>query len=208
MQHQGGTETRGEWRSRIGFVLAAAGSAIGLGNIWRFPGETAENGGAAFLVVYLAAVFLVGLPVMVAELSIGRRTRRNPVGAFLVLKERTPWWLLGGLGVLTGVAILSFYSVVAGWTLRYLIKAIRGGLTGVGSVEEATALFDGTVSNGLTNTLMHGLFMILTVTIVFGGIKRGIEQASRIMMPLLLVLLGGLVIFSISLPGAGNGGGE
>jgi NSS family neurotransmitter:Na+ symporter len=205
VQQHGGTETRGEWRSRIGFVLAAAGSAIGLGNIWRFPGEAAENGGAAFLVVYLAAVLLVGLPVMVAELSIGRRTRRNPVGAFLVLKERTPWWLLGGLGVVTGIAILSFYSVVAGWTLRYLIKAISGGLTGVETVGEATSLFEGSVGNGLTNTLMHGLFMVLTVIIVFGGIKKGIEQASRIMMPLLLVLLTGLVIFSISLPGAEAG---
>ena len=117
---------RGEWRSRVGFVLAAAGSAIGLGNIWRFPAETARNGGAAFLMVYLAAVVLVGLPVMLAELSIGRRTRRNPVGAFLVLKPGTPWWLLGGLGVLTGVAILSFYSVIAGWTVGYLAKALRG----------------------------------------------------------------------------------
>jgi len=189
----------------VGFVLAAAGSAIGLGNIWRFPGETAENGGAAFLVVYLAAVLLVGLPVMVAELSIGRRTRRNPVGAFLVLKERTPWWLLGGLGVVTGVAILSFYSVVAGWTLRYLFKAISGGLTGVDTAEQATAHFNDAVANGPMNTVMHGLFMIMTVLIVFGGVKKGIELASRIMMPLLLVLLVGLVLFSVSLPGAEAG---
>ena len=205
MQHDGGTQARGEWRSRVGFVLAAAGSAIGLGNIWRFPGETAENGGAAFLVVYLAAVLLVGLPVMVAELSIGQRTRRNPVGAFLVLKERTPWWLLGGLGVVTGVAILSFYSVVAGWTLRYLFKAISGGLTGVGTAEQATAHFNDAVANGPMNTVMHGLFMIMTVLIVFGGIKKGIELASRIMMPLLLVLLVGLAVFSVSLPGAEGG---
>jgi NSS family neurotransmitter:Na+ symporter len=205
LQSDSVTETRGEWRSRIGFVLAAAGSAIGLGNIWRFPAETAQNGGAAFLVVYLAAVLLVGLPVMVAELVVGRRTRRNPVGAFLVLKERTPWWLLGGLGVVTGVAILSFYSVVAGWTVHYLFKAVTGRLTGIANIEQATELFTESVEYGPINLAMHALFMVLTVIIVFGGVKKGIEQASRIMMPLLLTLLVALVVFSVSLPGAEAG---
>ncbi len=206
MQGQkGAVEGRGEWRSRVGFILAAAGSAIGLGNIWRFPAETAQHGGAAFLVVYLAAVLLVGLPVMVAELAIGRRTRRNPVGAFLVLKERTPWWLVGGLGVITGVAILSFYSVVAGWTVGYLYKAVRGDFTGVTSADQAGELFSTTVADGSWNMIMHGLFMVLTMVIVVGGIKKGIELAARIMMPLLLSLLVGLVLFSVSLPGAEAG---
>ncbi|TDI33980.1 MAG: sodium-dependent transporter [Acidobacteria bacterium] len=198
-------EGRGEWRSRVGFILAAAGSAIGLGNIWRFPAETARHGGAAFLVVYLGAVLLVGLPVMVAELAIGRRTRRNPVGAFLVLKERTPWWLVGALGVVTGVAILSFYSVVAGWTVGYLIKAARGDFTGVTSADQAGEIFTATVANGSWNMILHALFMVLTMVIVVGGIKKGIELASRIMMPVLLTLLAGLVVFSISLPGAEAG---
>lgn len=198
-------EGRGEWRSRVGFILAAAGSAIGLGNIWRFPAETARHGGAAFLVVYLGAVLLVGLPVMVAELAIGRRTRRNPVGAFLVLKERTPWWLVGALGVVTGVAILSFYSVVAGWTVGYLIKAARGDFTGVTSADQAGEIFTATVANGSWNMILHALFMVLTMVIVVGGIKKGIELASRIMMPVLLTLLVGLVVFSISLPGAEAG---
>ncbi|MCZ6746111.1 MAG: sodium-dependent transporter [Acidobacteria bacterium] len=202
---KGEVEGRGEWRSRVGFILAAAGSAIGLGNIWRFPAETAEHGGAAFLVVYLGAVLLVGLPVMVAELAIGRRTRRNPVGAFLVLKERTPWWLVGGLGVITGVAILSFYSVVAGWTVGYLIKAVRGDFTGITSADQAEEIFTTTVASGSWNMILHGLFMVLTMVIVVGGIKKGIELASRIMMPLLLTLLLGLVVFSISLPGAEAG---
>lgn len=201
----GEVEGRGEWRSRVGFILAAAGSAIGLGNIWRFPAETAKHGGAAFLVVYLAAVLLVGLPVMVAELAIGRRTRRNPVGAFLVLKERTPWWLVGGLGVITGVAILSFYSVVAGWTVGYLIKAVRGDFTGVTTVDQAGEIFTTTVASGSWNMILHALFMVLTMVIVVGGIKKGIELASRIMMPLLLTLLLGLVVFSITLPGAEAG---
>ena len=135
MHEQPTTEGRGEWRSRVGFVLAAAGSAIGLGNIWRFPAETARNGGAAFLLIYLACVAIVGVPVMIAELAIGRRTGRNPIGAFAALKPRTPWVLLGALGVVTGVAILSFYSVIAGWTVGYLAKAVRGEFSATMSAE-------------------------------------------------------------------------
>jgi len=197
--------SRGEWRSRVGFVLAAAGSAIGLGNIWRFPAETARNGGAAFLMVYLAAVILVGLPVMLAELSIGRRTRRNPVGAFLVLKPGTPWWLLGGLGVLTGVAILSFYSVIAGWTVGYLAKAVRGQFSDVETASQAEVFFQQSVGDGSWNLTLHALFLALTIFIVMGGIKKGIEVAARIMMPVLLILLVGLVLFSVSLPGSRAG---
>jgi NSS family neurotransmitter:Na+ symporter len=203
-QHSTGG-SRGEWRSRLGFVLAAAGSAIGLGNIWRFPAETARNGGAAFLMVYLAAVVLVGLPVMLAELSIGRKTRRNPVGAFLVLKPGTPWWLLGGLGVLTGVCILSFYSVIAGWTVGYLAKAIRGQFSHLEGAAQAEVFFQQAVGNGSWNMALHALFLALTVLIVVGGIKKGIEVAARIMMPVLLALLVGLVLFSISLPGSASG---
>jgi len=106
--------SRGNWGSRIGFILAAAGSAVGLGNIWRFPFKTQENGGAIFLVVYLLAVILLGLPVMVAEISLGRQTGKNPVGAFKEIKPKGPWKLAGYLGVLTGIMILSYYSVVAG----------------------------------------------------------------------------------------------
>ncbi len=205
MQQDPTSPARGEWRSRVGFVLAAAGSAIGLGNIWRFPAETARNGGAAFLMVYLAAVLAVGLPVMLAELSIGRRTRRNPVGAFLVLKPRTPWWLLGSLGVVTGVAILSFYSVVAGWTVGYLVKAVRGDFSTVEQASHAQEFFVEAVGSGGWNMALHGLFIAMTVFIVLGGIKKGIELAARIMMPVLLALLVGLVMFSVSLPGSGSG---
>ena len=148
MDPQSAASGRGEWRSRLGFVFAAAGSAIGLGNIWRFPAEAARNGGGAFLLIYLICVAVVGVPVMIAELSIGRRTRLNPVGALASLKPKTPWFLLGGLGVITGVAILSFYSVVAGWTVGYLFKAISGGLAVASDAGSSEQLFAGSVSNG------------------------------------------------------------
>ena len=120
------TAGRGHWGSSLGFVLAAAGSAIGLGNIWGFPYMAAQSGGAAFVLVYLLCVAIVGIPVMFAELSIGRASQRNPVGAFRRLKPGTPWWLVGALGVISGFVILSFYSVIAGWTVGYLFKAARG----------------------------------------------------------------------------------
>ncbi|MFQ5701625.1 MAG: sodium-dependent transporter, partial [Acidobacteriota bacterium] len=198
-------EGRGQWRSRVGFVLAAAGSAIGLGNIWRFPAETARNGGAAFLLVYLACVAVVGVPVMIAELSIGRHTGRNPVGAFARIKPRTPWFLVGALGVATGVAILSFYSVIAGWTIGYLFKALRGDFSSVARAAHSQQVFEAAVGSGPWNLLLHGVFIVLTVIIVVGGIKKGIEAATRIMMPVLLLLLFGLVVVSISLPGSGEG---
>ena len=119
-------QPRDTWGSKAGFVLAAAGSAIGLGNIWGFPTVAGQNGGAAFLLIYLAAVALIGAPVMLAELIVGRRTQRNPVGAFKALAPRSAWVFVGGLGVFTGIMILSFYSVIAGWTLSYIFKTIAG----------------------------------------------------------------------------------
>ena len=205
MQQQATPESRGQWRSRAGFVFAAAGSAIGLGNIWRFPAETARNGGAAFLLVYLACVAVVGVPVMIAELSIGRRTRRNPIGAFAALKPRTPWVLLGGLGVVTGVAILSFYSVIAGWTVGYLFKALRGDFSAVTSAVQSQQFFEKAVGSGSWNLVLHALFIVLTTVIVVGGIRKGIEAATRVMMPVLLILLFALVAVSISLPGSSEG---
>jgi SNF family Na+-dependent transporter len=117
---------REAWGSKIAFILAAAGSAIGLGNIWGFPTVAAANGGAAFLLIYLLCVALIGAPVMLAELTIGRRTQRNPVGAFKALAPNTVWVAVGALGVIAGIVILSFYSVIAGWTLDYIIKTARG----------------------------------------------------------------------------------
>ena len=196
-----GLPARGVWGSKIGFILAAAGSAIGLGNIWRFPTVAGANGGAAFVLVYLACVFLIGVPVMVAELSIGRRTRSDPVGAFKSLAPRTLWKFVGGLGVLTGFMILSAYSVVAGWTLNYILLTLSGRLSDA-DTDHIKATFSAFVADGPSVILCHFLFMVFSVWIVAGGIKRGIERASKILMPVLGLLLVLLVVRSLTLPGA------
>ena len=194
---------RGSWGSKVGFVLAAAGSAIGLGNIWRFPTVTGQNGGAAFVLIYLGCVLLLGVPVMIAELSIGRRTASDPVGAFKALAPNSLWKAVGGLGVLTGFMILSAYCVVAGWTLKYVLLTVSGRFVG-GNPETIEHTFTTFVSDGVSVTLYHLLFMALTVWIVTGGIEKGIEKASRILMPTLL-LLALLVLRSVTLPGASQG---
>jgi len=186
---------RGEWGSRFGFVLAAAGSAIGLGNIWRFPYVTGQNGGAAFLILYLLCVLLLGVPVMVAELTIGRYSRRNPVGAFATIRPGSYWTLVGYLGVLTGVCILSYYTVMAGYSIGYIVKTLINNQT---SFESFTA-------NTWLSIPLFLAFMVLTVLVVQGGIKDGIERWAKILMPILLLLLVVLIIRSITLPGAGKG---
>ncbi len=196
--------TRGSWGSKVGFVLAAAGSAIGLGNIWRFPTVTGQNGGAAFVLIYLGCVLLLGVPVMIAELSIGRRTASDPVGAFKAIAPNSLWKAVGGLGVLTGFMILSFYCVVAGWTLKYVLLTVSGQFVG-GTPETIQRTFTTFVADGVSVTIYHLLFMALTVWIVTGGIEKGIEKASRILMPTLLLLLALLVLRSLTLPGASQG---
>ena len=186
---------RGEWSSKLGFVLAAAGSAIGLGNIWRFPYVTGQNGGAAFLVLYLVCVMLLGLPVMIAELTIGRYSRRNPVGAFEVIKQGSWWKIVGYLGVLTGVCILSYYTVMAGYTIGYIVKTIVGNET----------TFESFTSNAWLSLPLFLLFSVLTVLVVQGGVKNGIERWAKILMPILLFLLVALIIRSVTLEGAGRG---
>ncbi len=193
---------RETWGSKLAFVLAAAGSAVGLGNIWGFPTVASNNGGGAFLVIYLGAVALVGAPVMLAELAIGRRTQRNPVGAFKALRPGSHWSWLGGLGVLTGLMILSFYSVVAGWTLAYVVKAATGAL---GPNVDTAAAFAGVAGTPLPAIGWHLAFMLLTVLIVAGGVREGIERSTKLLMPALLVLLVLLVIRSVTLSGAGPG---
>ena len=195
---------RGAWGSQFGFVLAAAGSAIGLGNIWRFPTVVGENGGAAFLFIYLMCVLLVGLPVMIAELTIGRKSKSNPVGAFQALAPGTPWKWVGSLGVITGLVILSFCSVVAGWTLRYVWLAVTGTFVGVDS-QTVSSIFTGFIATGPLVTLHHLIFITITVWIVAGGVQGGIERASKILMPVLLALLVFLVGRAVTLPGAMQG---
>lgn len=196
---------REAWGSRTAFILAAAGSAIGLGNIWRFPYLTGQNGGAAFVFIYLAIVLLIGLPVMMAEVSLGRFTRRNPVGAFDRVVPNSAWRSVGVLGVITGFGILSYYSVVAGWTLGYTVKAVTGAFTALTDPGQTGKLFTHFVASGWTVLTFHALFLGLTVAVVIGGVRRGIERWALILMPLLFVMLLLLVLRSLTLEGAGKG---
>ncbi len=189
-------QDRGQWSSQLGFVLAAAGSAIGLGNIWRFPYSAGANGGGAFVLVYLACVLALGLPVMLLEISLGRSTQKNPVGAIRAFRPRGPWPLLGYLAILTGLGILSFYAVIAGQVLAGSVDYLQRIVTG-------EALF---ASYGAAHSLVFfALFTVLTVVVVVGGVQRGIERCARILMPVLLVMMVGLIIHGLMLPGAGAG---
>jgi NSS family neurotransmitter:Na+ symporter len=186
---------RGAWTSRFGFILAAAGSAIGLGNIWRFPYITGMQGGAAFVVVYIACVFAIGVPVLIAELTLGRHTSLNPVGAIRAVSKSRFWPLVGYLGVATGVGILSYYAVIAGWTIGYIFRTIA----------HSTSSFGTFVSDPMVEIGYFALFLLLTAGVVVGGVERGIERWSKILMPLLLVILVGLIVFAMTLEGASKG---
>jgi neurotransmitter:Na+ symporter, NSS family len=186
---------RGQWSSTAGFILAASGSAIGLGNIWRFPYIVGENGGGAFVFLYIIFVIIIGLPYMLAELSLGRNAQKNPVGAINTIKKGSAWRLVGLLGVLTGIGILSFYGVIAGWTFGYIFKTAFGQAYG----------FEQFVADPLIVIILFAFFMMLTTSIVYGGIEGGIEKWSKILMPLLLLLLIALIIYSNTLDGSGKG---
>jgi len=198
-------KTRENWGSKLGFVLAAAGSAIGLGNIWRFPYLAGENGGAAFIFVYILCVLVIGIPVLVAEILIGRTTQKNPVGTFKQLGKTKFWIAIGGIGVAAGFIILSFYSVVAGWTLGYIYEAISGNLMQYNLPNFANNHFTDLIQNPEWIISMHGIFMLLTMSVVFFGVQKGIEFGSKIMMPLLFVLLIALMIRGLTLSGASKG---
>lgn len=192
---------RGQF-GNLGFVLAAAGSAVGLGNIWKFPYITYDNGGGSFVLIYLLSVLLVGAPIMIAEITIGRSTQRSPVGAFLKL-GRPAWSTIGWLGITTGFVILSYYCVVAGWTVHYFLKCLAWSFNGFTQTDAATLgdQFGDFVSNGKLQILYHGLFMAFTVTVVVFGVQRGIERATKTLMPILFVILILLVINSTRTPG-------
>jgi len=191
---------REHWASRFGFVLAATGSAIGLGNIWRFPYKCGEYGGGAFLVVYLGAVLIVGLPVLIAEVIIGRSAQKNPVGAFRELRASRFWPLIGWLGILAGFVILSYYSVVGGWIFNYIAQSAAIGFQSGLAVER----FQGFMSSPSQQVMWHGLFMMVTILIVRGGIKSGIERWSKVLMPALFFILIALTVMALMTPGAGK----
>ena len=236
------TEAKREhWSSNLGFILAAAGSAVGLGNIWKFPYITGENGGGAFVLVYLICIAIIGLPVMLCELSLGRHTQRNPVGAFkkitpdsstlahligallvlsgiflLVFQDygwavvilllgfaifRYSWVVVGAMGVLAGFTILSFYSVVAGWTIGYIWQAFTGQLA-FNSVDAAAGHFVQFITTPALAIGCHAVFMLMCMVIVYKGVQSGIERWSKILMPILFLLLLVLIIRGVTLPGA------
>lgn len=190
---------REQWGSKIGFILAAAGSAVGLGNIWRFPYLAGQNGGAAFIFVYIICVIAIGIPVLIAEILIGRTAQKNPVGSFKYLTNSKFYHGIGGMGVVAGFVILSFYSVVAGWTIGYLFEAITGSLLNYDIATEASNHFFVLTHNPLWNVTLLIVFMALTMGIVYFGVQKGIELGSKIMMPLLFVLLVGLMIYGLTL---------
>lgn len=193
------------WASRLGFILAAAGSAVGLGNIWKFPYITGNNGGGAFVLVYLLCIALVGLPIMMAELMIGRHTRRDAVGAFIHLEGRRSFWMSAGwVSVIAAFIILSYYSVVAGWTLDYVFRSLLGSFVGQ-SPEVVEGFFDSLIGSGIRQILWHLVFVLLCLGIVIGGVQKGIERWSKILMPLLLFLLLLLFINGMLSSGARDG---
>lgn len=189
------TNKRGIWNTRIGFVFAAAGSAVGLGNIWRFPYVTGESGGGAFVIIYLICIALICVPYLFAELSLGRHHQRNPVGAIKAITGPSGWLLVGGLCIVAGLMILSYYSVVAGWAIGYVAKDVIAPQT---SFEEFIA------SPGMVITLL-AIFLGLTLYVVVGGVQQGIERWAKILMPLLVVLMFLVIIRSVTLEGASEG---
>lgn len=195
------TSLHGHWSSRMAFILAVTGSAVGLGNIWKFPYIAGQNGGGAFVLVYLVCVIVIGMPVMMSEILIGRRGRRNPVATMELLgKEEgssANWRWVGGMGVLAGILILSYYSVIAGWTLAYTVKSATGVFTGA-TAEAVGAQFGGFVGDWKMVALCHTLFMALAIFVVARGVERGLEQAVRFMVPALLVLMLVLLGYSIN----------
>jgi len=191
---------RETWASRLGFILAAIGSAVGLGNIWQFPFKTATNGGAVFLVFYLAAVLLIGFPALLAEFVIGRRTKRNAIDAFTELGHKQ-WRVVGGLGVLTGFWILSYYNVVGGWVMRYILGSATGAYFG-----NSEAYF-AAVSTGPEAVIGQALFLIVCLGIVALGIEDGIEKATKVMVPSIVVLMLAMAAWVTTLDGAGAGYG-
>lgn len=196
-------EQRENWGSRFGFVMAAAGSAVGLGNIWKFPYLAGANGGAAFVAIYLAIVLSIGISVMLAEFTIGRASGLNAVGAFKKLAGGA-WPLVGWLGVLAGFLILSFYGVVAGWTMKYMVISFTG-LMEAAKAGQAGALFGAFLNNPLEQVIYQVIFMVATIVIVHQGIGGGIEKACKVMMPALFAILVVLIVRSNMLPGAEKG---
>lgn len=244
MENNTPSEGREHWSGQLGFVLAAAGSAIGLGNIWKFPYITGENGGGAFVLIYLICILLIGMPVMLCEIILGRHTQKNPVGAFKMLSPKSSvtahligvvlftcgvalisfetygwgliflavailifkygWIMPGIMGVFSGFIILSYYSVVGGWTISYFFNAAAGKLV-FQNAQQAAGCFDSLKGNPWLCVAFHIAFMAITCLIIYSGVRKGIERWSRILMPALFIILIALILRGITLPNALDG---
>lgn len=194
---------RAEWGSRLGFILAAAGSAIGLGAIWKFPYVAAQNGGGAFLLIFLVIVFTLCISLMIAEMSVGASTRKSPVGAYRKLGGK--WWsVVGYIGVLCGFLILSFYSVVGGWTIAYMVKSVDGSIL---TSEPAilSRIFDSFIADPVMPLWYHAIFMALTAGVILAGVQKGIERVSKYLMIMLFLLIMVLIARGLTLQGALDG---
>ena len=196
------TDKRVTFASKIGVVAAAAGSAVGLGNIWRFPSQAADGGGAIFIFIYIACILFFGLPVMMSEFIIGRSARANSAGVFHKLAPGTPWKWVGRMGVLAGFMIMGFYMVVCGWTLVYVFQSISGNLA---TVNDFTVQFNNLLANPLKQSFWMVVFTLLTSYFIFSGVRKGIENSSKILMPMLFLMLIILAVRALLLPGAGAG---
>ncbi|WP_455221949.1 sodium-dependent transporter [Kaarinaea lacus] len=198
----------GEWSSRWIFILAATGSAVGLGNIWKFPYMAGENGGGAFVLIYLACIVLLGIPIMMAEVLIGRRGRQSPVNTMITIAKEEGankhWVWLGWSGVVAGFLILSYYSVIAGWTLAYILESASGTFSGLDS-NAVGEVFNSLIASPGRLIFWHTLFMLLTMIVVARGVQEGLEKAIRFLMPALFILLIIMVGYALSTDAFGKG---
>ena len=192
---------RSAWKNRWTFMLATAGSAIGLGNIWKLPYMIGVNGGSAFVLVFIACIFFVGIPLMMTEILLGRRAQKNPFDGMAALADEAKtsqhWKWLGGMGMVTGLLILGFYSVIGGWVLSYIVEAARGVFTNISGIQ-STANFDVLLASPLTLLFWHTVFMIMTMGVVARGVNSGLEKANNILIPALFAILLVLLGYSMS----------
>ncbi len=196
---------RDSFGSRFGALVAMAGSAVGLGNLWRFPYLVGENGGAAFIIIYILLCFLICLPIFISEFVIGRRSQKNAYAAFRDLSGGSAWRFVGIMTVIVPLVVLSYYSVIGGWSVEYFLKSLTFSFTGSASQSAVSTMFADFVSSTWAPLVGHTLFLLVTTLIVVIGIKNGIEKFSKVMMPILFFIVVGIAIYSVTLPGARAG---
>ena len=201
---------RAQFVTRIGAIAATVGSAVGLGNIWRFPYEAGMHGGGAFLIIYVLCVLLVGIPVMLAEFSVGRGSGSDAIGAYRKLTPRRPWWIVGVISVLAPYLIMMYYMVVAGWTLQYLWMSLSGALfDGVGSgaaePEAFQAIMRHSLAEGWQPVFWTAVMIVVNLLVLMRGVQKGIERMANTLMPLLFVILLVFCVVSLNLPDAIDG---